>query len=94
MKASVFIFFGFLCAVSASMGQNNARADNVGITPLPNTQCKFDRANAVVMRVKESAPVNISASLDKPVHFPEGTFVSVSRRERSWACVTGSIQTP
>ena len=80
MRVSVSIFVGLLFAVSTSMAQSNARADSGGVAPLPNTQCRFDRMRAIVMRVKDSAPWEISAFLDTPIHFPEGTLVSVSRR--------------
>ena len=93
MKVNAGIFLGLLCAVSASMGQSNSRAGNDVVLPLPKTQCRYDPAYSVVMRVKESAPLDFSASLEKPIRFPVGTLVSVSRRERSWSCVTGSIQT-
>src|ERR1700739_293892 len=94
MKVSASIFLALLCVVSTSVGQSNSRAGNDAVAPLPKAQCSFDRTNAVVMRVKEPAPLDFSASLEKPIRFPVGTVVSVSHRERSWSCVTGSFQTP
>jgi hypothetical protein len=92
MEVSASILIALFCAVSTSVGQNNSRAGNDAVEPLPTAQCSFDRTKAVVMRVKKPAPLDFSASLEKPIRL--GTVVSVSHRERSWSCVTGSIQTP
>lgn len=93
MKVGAGIFFGLCCAVSTSLGQSKSGTGADSVPPLPKTLCRFERTHAVVMRVKEGAPWDFSASLEKPIHFPANTVVSVSRRERSWSCVTGSIQT-
>jgi hypothetical protein len=94
MKVSASIFFGLFCAVSTSLGQNNSGTGVDSVPPLPRTLCRFERTHANVMRVKEVAPPDFSASFEKAIRFPVNTVVSVSRREQSWSCVTGSIQTP
>jgi len=93
MKVGAGIFFGLWSAVSTSLEQSNSGTGADSVPPLPKTLCRFERTHAVVMRVKEGASWDLSVSLEKPIHFPANTVVSVSRRERSWSCVTGSIQT-
>lgn len=95
MKVTAILAIGLFWVVSAVFGQNSHGTGNYPVLSPPKALCEFDRTHAVVMRVKSSAPsLDFSSSLEKPIYFPVGTLVSVSRREQSWSCVTGSIHTP
>jgi hypothetical protein len=80
-----------LSAVSVVSGQEIGEREHP--RSLPTDYCNYDRTHAIIMRVKESHLDLSLSSMDK-VHFPVGTIVSVNRRQQSWSCVTGSVQTP
>ena|SRR5271165_254449 len=91
MKIGSAFVIMLLSAVSVVSGQGVQESEPP--RSLPTHVCRYDRAHAIVMRVRES-PLDLSLSAMDKVHFPVGTVVSVNKRQQSWSCVTGSIQTP
>ena len=82
-----------LSAVSSVSGAGVHPLESDPARSIPTDLCKFDRVHARLMQVEES-PLDLSQSSIDKVHFPAGTVVSVNKRQQSWSCVTGSVQTP
>jgi hypothetical protein len=86
-----FVFIGLLALPWCAAAQP-APTNESGQLALPNSDCRFDRVRVMLRQVQAIAPIDLSAALMKPVRFPIGTVVSVSKQEESWSCVTGSVQ--
>jgi hypothetical protein len=91
VKANLLLLLGYIA--SAAYSQSTGGVGNDGSVSPPKSGCGFDRTHAIVMRVKEYRPWKLPNPLEKTIQFRVGTVVSVSRREQSWSCVTGSIET-
>ena len=95
MKGGANILIALLLWAPA-IGQNQSREGNavhLSFSP-PDASCQLDRTWGVFMKVKESSPIEFTATLNNnQVSLPVGTVVAVNQRGKSWACVTGSVHT-
>lgn len=86
-----FVFIGIL-ALPWCAAARPAPTNESGQPALPGSDCRYDRVRVILRQVQTISPIDLSAALMKPVRFPIGTIVSVSKQEESWSCVTGPVR--
>ncbi|MGA8669104.1 MAG: hypothetical protein WB679_04480 [Terracidiphilus sp.] len=95
MRNSPFTAY-VLMAASAVFAQQGPVKETDQTTP-PKTICRYKRISPIRRVEKEppidfSFPTDFSPSSTWTVRFPKGTIVTVNGQDRTWSCVTGSIQ--
>ena len=73
-----------------------ATATGFAQPPIPGDACRYDRTRASLRQLRGPASFSLGENLNQDrvslgFHVELGTLLSVSREERGWSCVTGTV---